>query len=215
MKFDKGVVGVVIVVIALFGTIFAGYFLNVDQETVTVMKYDKVTDVSSLFNYTEQPDYIEYNPAKNYTGYQLSDGSSNGVDYTHASGVNQYPMSTTSSSMITVNLSVLNSTTQYNVGGDNRAINVVYNGTPYGSSNVNGMVDHGYGWFSPNLMSADNLINYLSANNLIPNNATTITIHPKNATSQVGFFEVACLCARSLYHHCRTDRSRRGYHHCR
>ena len=182
MKFDKGILGVVIVVIALFGTIFTGYLLNAEQETVTVTEYDKVTDVTSLFNFTEQPDYIDYNPAKNYTGYTLSDGSSNGVSYTRASGVNQYPMSTTSSSTVTVNLSVLNSTTKYNVGGDNRAFNVFYKGTPYGYTTNNGMTDYGLAWYTPNLMSADNLITYLSANNLIPNNATTMTIHPKNAT---------------------------------
>ena len=192
MRFDKGVVGVVIVVIALFGTIFAGYFLNVDQETVTVTKYDRVTDVSSLFNYTEQPDYIEYNPAKNYTGYQLSDGSSNGVDYTHASGVNQYPMSTTSSTTITVNLNVLNSTQQAYTPPAGYSYVSYLSGYPYGVINDGGLsiqpdaYGYGYAMYDPYFVNAQNLLTYLQSNNLIPNNTTTITIHPKLSTSAIG-----------------------------
>ena len=185
MKFDKGVVGVVIVVIALFGTIFTGYFMNVDQETVTVNDYDRVTDVSSLFNYTQQPDYIEYNPAKNYTGYMLSDGSSNGVSYTHASGVNQYPMSTVSSTTITVDLSILNGTTQFKPSSSNATVDGYETNAfqPY-LPNLGGTKSKA--WFEPYTINAQNLLDYLETNNLIPSNTVTMTIHPKNAETMVG-----------------------------
>ena len=94
MKFDKGILGVVIVVIALFGTIFAGYILNVQEETVSVNEYNRVTDVTSLFQFSEQPDYVEYNPAKNYTGYSYLGTS--GVDYTPSVTTNQYLMDASS-----------------------------------------------------------------------------------------------------------------------
>lgn len=187
MKFDKGICGVVIVVIALFGTIFTGYFLNVDHETVTVTEYDRVTDVSSLFTYTQQPDYIDYNPAKNYTGYQLSDGSSNGVSFTQASGINQYPMSTTSSTTITVDLSVLNSTQQFVPPNTSNGWVANYDGIPFVSLDVYPDGQRGLAWYNPYQVNAENLLTYLTSNNLIPANTTAITIHPKNSNSMVGF----------------------------
>ena len=192
MRFDKGICGVVIVVIALFGTIFAGYFLNVDQETVTVTNYDRVTDVSSLFTYTQQPDYVEYNPAKNYTGYQLSDLSAKGVSYTQASGVNQYPMTTASSTTITVDLNQLNSTQQLWTPPAGYGFLSMYSGVPYGIQYHEGvdvrpeLIGYGYGWFDPYMVNADNLITYLQSNNLIPSNTIAITIHPKNSDSAIG-----------------------------
>lgn len=188
MKFQSGILGVIIVVIALMGTIFGGYLMNVHQENVTSTNYEPVTDVTSLFNFTEQPDYIEYNPAKNFTGYTLSDGSATGVDYTSSSTINQYYMSSSTTSTITVDLSVLNSTTHYNVQGNNSPFTAYYYGTPYGT--VNGAnpnaSTYGLAWYNPHFMSADNLLIYLESNNLIPANTTGITIIPKNSGTMVG-----------------------------
>lgn len=98
MRFNTGVLGVVIVVIALLGTVLAGFVLNVTPTTHTATSYDYVTDVSGLFDYTEQADYIEYSPAKNLTGYSYVDGSGAGVDYVRATVANQYMMKATQSS---------------------------------------------------------------------------------------------------------------------
>ena len=104
MKFQSGILGAIIVVIALMGTVFGGFFLNVNQSTVTVTDYDYVTDVSSLYSYTQQPDYIEYNPAKNFTGYQLSNGLSNGIDFSQSTTMNQYYMGSVDSATNTVDI---------------------------------------------------------------------------------------------------------------
>lgn len=98
MKFNTGVLGVVIVVLALMGTVLTGFVLNVTPTTHTATSYDYVTDVSGLFDYTEQADYIAYNPAKNLTGYSYVDGSGAGVDYVRATVANQYMMKATESS---------------------------------------------------------------------------------------------------------------------
>lgn len=176
MKFQSGILGVIVVVVALMGTIFGGYILNVHQENVTTTVYDPVTDVTSLFNFTQQPDYIEYNPAKNFTGYSLSNGSGTGVDYTTSPNINQYYMSSTTASSITVDLSVLNNTTQLYP-----STNVVsfYEGKPW-SSGGQYYTDYGLGWWNPYFINANNLYTYLSANDLIPANTTSITIHPKD-----------------------------------
>ena len=185
MKFQSGILGVIIVVIALMGTIFGGYLMNVHQENVTTTNYEPVTDVTSLFNFTEQPDYIEYNPAKNYTGYSLSNGSATGVDYTSSSTINQYFMSSSTTTTTTVDLSVLNSTTQIY---DSTDYFTNFYGQPYGNidANQSWLRPYGLGWFHPYFVNADNLLTYLTSNNLIPANTKSITIHPKNSNSMVG-----------------------------
>lgn len=183
MKFQSGILGVIIVVVALMGTIFGGYLMNVHQEQVTTTNYDPVTDVTSLFNFTEQPDYIEYNPAKNYTGYSLSNGSGTGVDYTSSPNINQYYMSSTTSSTITVDLNVLNNTTQiYSMYQNLDGVNYfsLYNGQAWGLADTDHTRSYGLGWWNPYLVNADNLYTYLQSNNLIPANTTSITIHPKS-----------------------------------
>lgn len=186
MKFQSGILGVIVVVIALTGTIFGGYIMNVHQENVTTTNYDPVTDVTSLFNFTEQPDYIEYNPAKNYTGYSLSNGSGTGVDYTSSPTINQYYMSSTTTSTITVDLNVLNNTTQiysYAQYIDGTNYFSVYDGLAWGtrwSGNPDSLNNYGLGWYNPYLVDANNLYTYLTSNNLIPANTTSFTIHPKN-----------------------------------
>ena len=78
--------GCCIVVLALFGTILSGFFLGVEPSTRETTAYDYVTDVTGLFNITQAPEYVSYNPSTNYVGY-----TPNGVvDYTPSSTVNSY-----------------------------------------------------------------------------------------------------------------------------
>lgn len=178
MKFQSGILGVIVVVIALMGTIFGGYLTNVHQENVTTTVYEPVTDVTSLFNFTQQPDYIEYNPAKNFTGYSLSNGSGTGINYTSSSNINQYYMSTTTASTITVDLSVLNNTTQ--IFSNATDYFSLYQGQAWGLRDSETTRSYGLGLWNPYFVDANNLYTYLSANNLIPANTTSITIHPKS-----------------------------------
>lgn len=70
MRKLKGVIGAIVVVIALMGSVLAGYALNVNGSTEIVNGYEKVTDVSGLYSHSQEKTFIEYNPASNYIGYQ-------------------------------------------------------------------------------------------------------------------------------------------------
>lgn len=84
MKFAKGYFGACIVVLALLGTGLAGFFMDVEKDTRQTTNYEYVADVSGLFSYTDAPQYIEYNPSSNLTGYDT------GIIYTPSNVVNNY-----------------------------------------------------------------------------------------------------------------------------
>lgn len=93
MRKITGYIGALVIVISLMCTILAGYALNVDKSNVTVDKYDYVTDVSGLFEYSDEKQYIDYSPATNYTRYKLFSGQdtvtiSNATNYPRVSNVN-------------------------------------------------------------------------------------------------------------------------------
>lgn len=69
MRKITGYIGALIVVVALMGSILAGYALNINGQSVVVNEYENVTDVSGLYSHTDQKTYIDYNPASNYIGY--------------------------------------------------------------------------------------------------------------------------------------------------
>lgn len=74
--FKNGMLGVVIVAVAIAGAIFGSYLAGIDSEQVEVTKYSYLADVSGLFDYNQSPQYIEFDPSTNYTGY-YSDNSYN------------------------------------------------------------------------------------------------------------------------------------------
>lgn len=78
--------GTCIVVLALLGTVLSGYTMGGFQDQREVQTFDYVTDVSGLFDITQAPEYVPYNPNSNYIGY-----SPNGiVQYSPSSKVNNY-----------------------------------------------------------------------------------------------------------------------------
>ena len=160
------------------GTVFGGYLLNVNQSTVTVTDYEYVTDVSSLFQYNQQPDYIEYNPAKNFTGYQLTDGSGLGIDYVEASSPNQYLLYSDSVSTITLDLSIFNSDTNLFDTSDTANVYRFDSTTVFGTR---------HGWTDGKLFDANKIIQHLTDNNMIPANTTYVTLKSKNSSTMVGF----------------------------
>lgn len=87
MRFNAGYFGACAVVLALLGTVLAGFVLSVDKETVPYTNYDYVTDVSGLFSYDETPAYVDYNPSTNYVGYTADTGT---PKYTQTTMANNY-----------------------------------------------------------------------------------------------------------------------------
>lgn len=117
MRKLTGYIGALIVVMALMGSILAGYALNITGTDTNVNAYDPVTDVSGLYSHTQEPSYIDYTPARNYTGYNL--------DYTgqtiYYSTPGYQKMKTSQSENITITI---------NLDGSN-----VVNGTTYTAPN--------------------------------------------------------------------------------
>lgn len=95
MRFDKGMLGLTITMAAIMGTVLAGFALGVETSERDVTGFNYVTDVSGLFDYSEEREFIEYNPASNWTGYYTNAlGSSEfaGVSYTQSSAANNYAL---------------------------------------------------------------------------------------------------------------------------
>lgn len=78
--------GCMIVVVALLGTVLAGFCLDVSKETRPTTDYDYVTDVTGLFDIGQAPQYIEYSPSTNFTGF----ADINAMDYSWSSTPNAY-----------------------------------------------------------------------------------------------------------------------------
>ena len=81
----------------VFCAIVATVALDVQEETVEVTTYEYVTTTTSLFDYDQSPQYIEYDLAKNYTGYYTADSQpywdgtgQKGSGYYTTSTVNRY-----------------------------------------------------------------------------------------------------------------------------
>ena len=70
MRKLTGYIGAMIIVFALMGSILAGFALNINGQSTVINSYETVTDVSGLYNHTQEKAYIDYNPASNYIGYQ-------------------------------------------------------------------------------------------------------------------------------------------------
>ncbi len=79
MRKVTGYIGALIVVVALMGSILAGYALNINGQSTVVNEYENVTDVSGLYSHTDQKTYIDYNPASNYIGYSSEKAYENAV----------------------------------------------------------------------------------------------------------------------------------------
>ena len=84
-EFGSGILGCIICVLALMGSILGGFCLGVESETRDVTNYDYKTDLTGTFATENAPEYIDYSPAANFTGYLR-----NSVDYTQSSTANAF-----------------------------------------------------------------------------------------------------------------------------
>ena len=96
--------GACICVLALLGTAIGGFVLNVHEDQREVTKYNFIADVSGLFSYSDAPEYIEYNPSSNYTGYTVG-----AVEYTQSPYANNYRYVSVPGSIYSGSLTITNS----------------------------------------------------------------------------------------------------------
>ena len=85
MQFAKGQIGAIIIIIAIVGTVFGGFMLNVNNVYGCTTNYKYITDVAGAFSGTSADMEIDYNPYANITGYTVYDptGSGGNLDYVH------------------------------------------------------------------------------------------------------------------------------------
>lgn len=76
------------------GSALACIMANVETEDITTTKYDYVTDISGLYDYSDAPQYGVYNPISNYTGYTNDDAgniaSPSGISFNSSNSANNY-----------------------------------------------------------------------------------------------------------------------------
>lgn len=125
--FRPGYLGVSIAVIALLGGVLLGSLLNVSSHDVQTTKYDYVSDISGLFDVSDEPQYIDYNPATNYTGYtntralSPTNPSPSGIEFQESATANNYRIRTTNYEQTAGPSGTVNNSSTYpqvNVNGD-------------------------------------------------------------------------------------------------
>lgn len=93
MRFKRGYLGVLIVTLCLFGSALMCIILNVEKAEEITTKYDYVTDVTGLFEFSDAPQYTDYNPIENYIGYSNTTtavDSPSGITFVSSNSVNNY-----------------------------------------------------------------------------------------------------------------------------
>lgn len=85
--------GVCITTLAIMGMVLSGYALSVQESERVVTGYEYVTDVSGLFDYSQDPQYVAYNPAENWTGFYTDNSEiTGGIGYSESGTANSYPI---------------------------------------------------------------------------------------------------------------------------
>lgn len=69
MELRDGMLGVVIIAVALSVALFGSYLAGVTSYETEVINYKWLADVSGEFDYDQSPQYIDFDPSSNYTGY--------------------------------------------------------------------------------------------------------------------------------------------------
>lgn len=96
-RFNSGYLGACAIAISILAGVLLGSIANVDTHTVNTTDYEYKTDITGLFDVSQEPQYIDYNPASNYTGYTNIDSNPSdpsGIEYTHTNIANNYRIQT-------------------------------------------------------------------------------------------------------------------------
>ncbi len=69
MEMKDGMLGVVIIALAMVVAFAGAYLAGITASSEEVVKYNYLADVNGLFDTEQYPQYIEFDPSTNYTGY--------------------------------------------------------------------------------------------------------------------------------------------------
>ena len=92
MTFDKGRVGVLIVILSLIASVGLGVITNIETKTVQKDVTSYVADITGAFDSEKQQAYTDYNPAKNYNGYTGMNTSYYAIDFVPSANPNNFPI---------------------------------------------------------------------------------------------------------------------------
>lgn len=94
MEFNRGMVGVLLVILSLIASVGIGVVTNVESQTVTKEVEDYVADITGGFESEKDKSYTDYNPSSNYNGYTNNTTQLTWpVIYESSDYTNNYPIS--------------------------------------------------------------------------------------------------------------------------
>lgn len=100
MQFNRGMVGVLIVVLSLIASVGLGVVTNIETETVTKDVAEYVADITGAYSSEKNQSYTEYNPSSNFNGYTNQTVTNNfAVDFVESAYTNNYPLMYTSNTV--------------------------------------------------------------------------------------------------------------------
>ena len=93
MQFNRGMVGVLIVVLSLIASVGLGVVTNIETETVTKDVAEYVADITGAYSSGKDQSYTEYNPSSNFNGYTNQTVTDDfAVDFVESAYTNNYPL---------------------------------------------------------------------------------------------------------------------------
>lgn len=96
MEFNRGVAGVLVVVLSMIAAVALGVVTNIDTTTVQKDVDEYVADITGGFTAQKEQSYIDYTPASNYNGYTNNTYSNRfAVDFEPSNYTNNYPLTYT------------------------------------------------------------------------------------------------------------------------
>lgn len=96
MQFRQGMLGIAVVAVAIAAALMGSWIMSMDVEEREIINYDPLSDITGLFDTEVAPQFTDYSPSSNYTGYWTAatviddDRYFGGVDYTPANRPNNY-----------------------------------------------------------------------------------------------------------------------------
>lgn len=87
-----GKLGIVVLMLAIVGTLSMAWVMSMDVEEHEVTRYSELAEITTLFESQQTPTFTEYSPSTNYTGYYTDSQPDyfSGVTATTTSKPNQY-----------------------------------------------------------------------------------------------------------------------------
>lgn len=90
MRFLTGNAGIVVVIVAIMGTVAVGYILAGDTETETATEFQHTADITGLFATSSEPEYLDYSPPENWTGWRMGNYFMQGVSFEQSARATPY-----------------------------------------------------------------------------------------------------------------------------